>query len=293
MTQFSRFQDEDYFEEYKDEILSLLKNENYNSPTIVKCNSFHDIFVRVFNRVHHIGFNGNPKGKNGRSSKNDLVKIPYNLYRPLNAVELSELKQIIESTYRTMACKISCPRGNAFLLCEEKKKTGQNLKENNNFKFYTAGSFSDPEHYGKLIINQIAPNTYAVLDISTVNEVEFDNTIFNYSFAIPHIVWAKKACGDIIFFNSTNLDFSRINVIDYFNSDKIKNDLIQHEFSRTSIRLKIELFYETDSIYLVNVEEIISVGRLKERNSYFSAKIDFKNHKWLSFKGHSFIESLK
>lgn len=295
MKQFSRFHEEDYFEEFKKDLLSLIEDESYHtSPTFIKCKSFYDVFVNVFNHIHHIGFDGmNPNEKKGQAGKNAAVRMPYNKFETLKGDKLIELKQIFEATYRTMACKISCPRGNAFLFCEKKGNTEEDLKESRNLKFYADGSFSNPEHYGKIIINQIAPKTYAILEITNVNEIDLNLTSLNYSFAIPHIVWAKKACGDVFFFDDNSLDFSRINIIDFFNTHNAQINLVQHEINKTSTRLNIELFHESDFIYSISVDEVISAGRLKERESYFKGRVDFKSGKWLSLEGNSSIESLK
>ncbi|WP_430809589.1 MULTISPECIES: hypothetical protein [unclassified Carboxylicivirga] len=296
MKQLSRFHEEDYFNEFKNEILSIIDDDNYKtSPTFFRCNSFYDIFINSFNQIHHFAFDSkNPNEKSNSRALNCGIRIPYSNFKPLKGEDLHQLKDTVEKTYRTMASKISCSRGNAFLLCENYKTTNNYSKANKRLHFYTNIATGKTEHIGKIIINQIAPKTYAVLDLANLNEVEYNNSIFNYSFALPCIVFANYACGDIFFFNDKNLDFARVNIIDFINSDKEKTDTIQHKFSRTGLKeLTIKMFLESDLIYSVKVNEIAFAGRLRERESYFNARINFKENKWLSFEGHSYLESLK
>jgi hypothetical protein len=147
----------------------------------------------------------------------------------------------------------------------------------------------------RLMVSQISPKTFLILRLKDAKEVEFEPKKFRYSFGIPCCVFPSYAgIGEIWFFNETGLEFSRINIIDLFNSSESNIDLVGHKFKKSNLKsLSINFFQEDSFMFKVSVGEEAYAGRLREQWSSFSAKIDLKNNEWLNLNGSSSNESFK
>jgi hypothetical protein len=281
------------FLDFKDYLIKELNNNDWRTKAhFYKCDTFYDFFIACFENIRYPDFNiyldEEEQRKRLGGSGWWISK-----YDDLNEKEHNALLTIINRTSRHEAAEIHSMRGLPFMLFKDyefKKKTSE---DGNKIVVNSNKPTGSEDNIPRLLINQITPKTFIILPLKDAKELEFDPHKFRYSFGIPNSV-DYAGIGEIWFFTETGLEFSRINIIDLFNSNESNIEAIGHKFSKNNlIWLTVKFFQEDNFLYKVNVGEGAYAGRLRERWSEFSGKIDLKKNEWLNLQGYSSLESLK
>ncbi len=277
----------------KDLVVELIKDGN--EAYFYKCNSFYEIFVGIFHSIDYTNFNE-------ISNENEQKKTPLmgkyisGMYENrLTKEEINALYTIMDKIARHDVANISATRGNAYMIFEGYEYRKRKKENTPPITLYSNKPSGKDENIPRLIINQIAPRTYAILPLKNIKEVDFELSKSSFSFGVPCSVFPSySGIGDIFFFSDVGLEFSRLNIIDVFNSHKEKVEQVDNTFCRSNLTsLRIDLFQESSFIYSVNVSEDAHAGYLRELWSSFKGRIDLSNNKWLFFEGSSSLESFK
>jgi|LakMenEpi03Aug12_release.lakeMendotaPanAssembly.Ray.scaffolds.fasta_scaffold320299_2 hypothetical protein len=283
------------FLDFKDYLIKELNNTDWRTKAhFYKCDSFYDFFISCFEKIRYPDFNiyiDEKEQRNRLSGSGWWISK----YDNLNEKEHNALLTIINKTSRDEAAEIQSMRGLSYMLFKDyefKKKTSE---DENKIVVNSNRPTGSEVNIPRLLINQITPKTFIILPLKNVIELEFDPHKFRYSFGIPNCVFPDYAgIGEIWFFNETGLEFSRINIIDLFNSNESNIEAIGHKFAKTNLKwLTVKFFQEDNFLFKVSVGEGAYAGRLRERWSGFSGKIDLKTNEWLNLEGDSSLESLK
>lgn len=288
---------EQRFLQFKEYIYEELSNSDWKTKAnFYICDSFYDFFIGAFEDIIYPDFNVYPdnKGEYNRLRGAGWY-ISINKIKETNDAEHSALLSIIKNIRRDQAAEITSMRGQSYMLFKDyelKKKAAEN-----EIKVYSNSPTGSEDNIPRLMVSQISPKTFLILPLKDAKEkeVDFEPTKFRYSFGIPRCVFPSYAgIGEIWFFNETGLEFSRINIIDLFNSNESNIDLVGNKFTKSNLKsLNISFFQEDNFLFKVSVGEKAHAGRLREQWSSFSAKIDLKNNEWLNLMGSSSLESFK
>lgn len=286
---------EQRFLQFKEYIYEELRNSDWKTKAnFYICDSFYDFFIGAFEDIIYPDFNVYPDNKGEYSRLRGAGwYISINKIKKTNDAEHSALLSIIKNIRRDQAAEITSMRGQSYILFKEyelKKKAAEN-----EIKVYSNSPTGSEDNIPRLIVSQISPKTFLILPLKDAKEVDFEPLKFRYSFGIPRCVFPSYAgIGEIWFFNETGLEFSRINIIDLFNSNESNIEAIGHQFAKTNLKwLTVKFFQEDNFLFKVSVGQGASAGRLRERGSIFSGKIDLKTNEWLNLQGDSSLESLK
>lgn len=288
---------EQHFETFRKELLDQLANDDWRTePYFYMCNSFYDIFIGIYQTIHSIEFK--ESSKNSQELQNNNLKGHYISGRYdtlLTDEEKKGLHAVISKIGRHDAANISSPRGNSYLIFEDYEYSKKKKENNHSIKICSNSPTGKEENIPRFIISQIAPKCYAILPLKNIKEIEFVANGSSFSFGIPCSVFPTySGIGDVFFYNDTGLEFSRLNIVDVFNSHKDKVESIGNTFGRSNLKsLIIRLFQESSFIYKVSVSEKAYSGYLREQWSEFTGRIDLNRNEWLSIVGSSSSESLK
>ena len=286
------------FKEYLYEELS--NSDRQTKANFYICDSFYDFFIGAFEDIIYPDFNVYPDDK----EEYNLLRgagywreagwwISRNKINKTKDAEHNALLSIIKNIRRDQTAEITSMRGQSYMLFKDdelKKKAAEN-----EIKVFSNRPTGSEDNIPRLMVSQISPKTFLILSLKDAKEVEFEPIKFRYSFGIPRCVFPSYAgIGEIWFFNETGLEFSRINIIDLFNSNESNIDLVGNKFTKSYLKsLRIKFFQEDNFLFKVSVGEEAGAGRLREQWSSFSAKIDLKNNEWFNLKGSSSLESFK
>lgn len=284
------------FLSFQKNLITELGNKDWKSKAhFFSCESFYDFFIGCFQYVQYPDYNLYTDENDIYNVKSNQWFISNDNFKRFSDKEMDALLHIFNKIGRSDAANIETTRGHAYLIFKDydtRKKTSDN---ENNIIVCSNSPTGKEDNIPRLLINQITPKTFVILPLKGMKETEFDPSKFQFSFGIPCSVFPSySGIGDIFFFNESGLEFSRINIIDTFNSNEINVETIGHKFNKTNLKSLFVRFFQEDSFtYKINVSETAYAGRLRERWSGFSARVNLKENQWLNLEGDSSLESLK
>ncbi len=286
---------EKQFQIFKEEVLMALPNDNWETGAyFYMCDSFHDVFVKIFRSIDLIEFK---KDSLEEQNLDDFQGhgILTDEFRKLSKEERTALEITLHKIPRGHAARIATPRGNAFMIFGDFDYKEKREENTNCVMLYSNQPTGMGANLPRLIINQIAPKTYAILSLKNVMEVEFEINRSSFSFGVPCLDFPSySGIGDIFFFKDTGLEFSRLNIVDIFNSHEDNIEFVGNKFERFNLKsLRISLFQENSFVYSVDVSEEAYYGYLRERHSEFKGTIDLRTNQWSSVEGSSLVASLR
>ena len=284
------------FLSFQKNLINELSNKDWKSNAhFFTCESFYDFFIGCFQYVQYPDYNLYTDESEFYIVKGNQWFISNNKFKRFSDKETDALLQILNKIGGSDAANIETTRGHAYLIFKDydtRKKTSDN---ENDIIVFSNSPTGKEDNIPRLLINQVTPKTFVILPLKEMKETEFEPNKFRFSFGIPCSVFPSySGIGDIFFFNESGLEFSRINIIDAFNSNEFNVETIGHKFDKTNLQsLFVSLFQEDSFTYKINVSETAYAGRLRERWSSFSARFNLKENQWFNLVGDSSLESLK
>lgn len=283
------------FLQFKDYLIGELNNDNWKTKSnIYTCDSFYEFFLGSFENIIYPDYNIYLDDKEQYNLLNGSGWW-IGKYDELDEKERNLLLGIMTHIRRDQAAEITTMRGLSYMLFKDYELKKKAAEDEDKIIVYSNSPTGSEDNLPRLLINQLTPKTFLILPLKDLKEVEFNPHKYKYSFGIPKCVFPDYAgIGEIWFFNESGLEFSRINIIDLFNSNEYNIKTIGHTFAKTNLKwLTINFFQEDNFLFKVKVGEGAYAGRLRERWSGFSGKIDLKTNEWLNLEGDSSVESFK